>query len=61
MPYKLTSKIKKVGGKLPPVGMNVWVQCDGYRRLAYRAARGKWKDAYNHQELDDVIGVIQMD
>ena len=50
-----------MGGKLPPVGMNVWVQCDGYRRLAYRAARGKWKDAYNHQELDDVIGVIQMD
>lgn len=38
--------------------MNVWVQCDVYRRMAYRAASGKWKDAYNHQELNDVIGVV---
>jgi len=60
MRHKKTSRFKKLSDKLPPIGMNVWVQCDGYRRMAYRAAGGKWNDSYNHQELADVIGVLEM-
>jgi len=61
MRHKQTSRIKKLSDKLPPIGMNVWVQCDGYRCLAYLAAGGIWKDSYNHQELLNVIGILQMD
>jgi hypothetical protein len=43
---------------LPPVGLNVIVQCDGFRCLAYRNTEGQWISAYDNRELDNVLCVV---
>jgi len=46
---------------LPPVGLNVWVQCDGFRCLAYRTKDGRWLTAFGNKEVKDVIRVLSLD
>jgi hypothetical protein len=36
----------------------VWVQCKGYRCLAYRDATGKWINFYTGKELTGFFKVI---
>ena len=54
---KLEPKDETESG-LPPVGLNVWVQCEGYRCLAYRTKDGKWLTAIGNKEVTDVIRVV---
>jgi hypothetical protein len=42
---------------LPPVGLNVIVQCDGFRCLAYRNYEGKWIATFDQRELNNVLCV----
>ena len=44
--------------ELPPVGLEVLVQCQGFRCLARRTSDGKWKSAYTNEELSDVLFVV---
>ena len=37
--------------KLPPVGEAVWVECGGYRTLAYRDAKGTWRTVAKNEEV----------
>lgn len=46
---------------LPPVGLNVWVQCEGFRCLAYRTKDGKWLTSFGNKEVKDVIRVLPLD
>ncbi|HKW30623.1 MAG TPA: hypothetical protein VJT54_14905 [Verrucomicrobiae bacterium] len=46
---------------LPPAGLNVWVQCEGFRCLAYRTKDGKWMTAIGNKEVKDVIRVVPFD
>jgi hypothetical protein len=61
----MTAKKIEENGKtesdLPPVGLNVWVQCDGFRCLAYRTKDGKWMTAFGNKEVKDVIRVLPLD
>jgi len=36
----------------------VWVQCNGYRCLAYRDEAGKWINFYTGKRVVDFIAVI---
>jgi len=36
----------------------VWVQCNGYRCLAYLDATGKWVNFYTGKKLKDFIKII---
>jgi len=36
----------------------VWVQCNGFRCLAYRENDGNWRTAYGNKKLTDVVRVI---
>jgi len=46
---------------LPPAGLNVWVQCEGFRCLAYRTKDGKWLTAFGNKEVKEVIRVLPLD
>ena len=37
--------------KLPPVGEAVWVECSGYRTLAYRDPKGVWRTVAKNEEV----------
>jgi hypothetical protein len=41
--------------ELPPAGVNVIVQCDGLRCMAYRTRDGKWMTTFTHEEIKHVI------
>jgi len=45
-------------GQLPLSGQMVWVQCKGYRCLAYRDAQGKWVNFYSGEKLTNFIRVV---
>ena len=49
------------GGELPPLGQAVWVQCEGYRTMAYRDAKGVWRNVGNGQEVKGIIKVVWPD
>ena len=36
----------------------VWIQCKGYRCMAYRDSEGKWINFYTNEKLTDFIEVI---
>ena len=36
---------------LPPVGEAVWVECGGYRTLAYRDPKGVWRTVAKNEEV----------
>lgn len=44
--------------ELPPTGVNVMVQCAGFRCLAFRTYDGKWLSTFSEEELNDVIRVL---
>lgn len=46
---------------LPPAGMNVMIQCNGFRCLAYRTQEGKWMSTFRHEELNEVQHVFPFD
>ena len=41
--------------ELPPPGVNVIVQYDGVRCMAYRTRDGKWMTTFTHEEIKKVI------
>jgi len=43
---------------LPPAGLNVMVQCKGFRCLAHRTPEGKWVSAFGEEELKDIVYVF---
>jgi GH24 family phage-related lysozyme (muramidase) len=61
MTAKKIEENDKTEPDLPPVGLNVWVQCEGFRCLAYRTKDGKWMTAIGHKEVKDVIRVLSLD
>ncbi len=46
-------------GSLPPPGEQVCVQCEGFRTLAYRDAKGTWKTVAKGEELKGVVKVLK--
>lgn len=55
----LPTKKAKEGELLPQIGLPVWVQCDGYRTMAFRDARGVWRTVAREQELKGMVKVIR--
>jgi hypothetical protein len=47
----------ETGGPLPPVGVAVWVQCEGYRTMAYRDAKGVWRNVGTGKEIKRILRV----
>jgi hypothetical protein len=43
--------------QLPPIGEYVWVQCQGYRTMAYRDKEGLWRRLSNDKEVTGIIKV----
>jgi hypothetical protein len=43
---------------LPAVGEPVWVQCGGYRTMAYRDDKGRWKTVAKGEELKGSVQVV---
>ena len=41
------------------LGDLVWIQCKGYRCMAYQNAAGKWINFYTGQELKGSVQVIK--
>jgi hypothetical protein len=56
MSWTETAKKIEMELSLPPAGKRVIVQCDGFRCLGYRSKEGKWLSAFDHSELENVIG-----
>ncbi len=44
--------------KAPLSGRMVWVQCKGYRCLAFRDEQDRWVNFYNGERLTDFVRVI---
>lgn len=45
-------------GPLPPPGVPVQVQCEGFKCMAYRDNEGKWMDFFTRKFLPHVLGVV---
>jgi hypothetical protein len=43
--------------QLPAPGERVVVQCPGFRCLAYRDASGGWREAYDKEQLPEVLEI----
>lgn len=50
---------EKGAGKLPGVGEPVWVQCSGFRIMAYRDEDGAWRILSSGKKLDGKVEVIR--
>ena len=46
---------------LPPAGLQVWVQCEGFRTLAYRDAKGKWRTVAKGEELKGEVKALKVE
>jgi hypothetical protein len=44
--------------ELPAANQVVWVQCEGYRTLAYRDEQGTWKTFAGGRELEGPVKVL---
>lgn len=44
--------------RMPLMGQQVVVQCEGFRCLAYLDVEGKWRSAYDGKELPRVLEII---
>ena len=54
-----TNKKKdQTSGLVPVLKELVWVQCKGYRCLAYSDATGKWINFYTGKKLKDFVKII---
>ena len=49
---------ESVYGVLPPVGVPVQVQCEGFKCMAYCDKEGKWMDFVTRKFLPHVLGVV---
>ena len=45
--------------RLPEPGEPVWVQCQGYRTLAVRDEKGKWRTVGKGEELTGPVKVLE--
>jgi len=52
-----TRNKREAAGQLPPLGVAVWVQCEGYRTMAYRDAKGVWRNVGNGKEVKRILKV----
>ncbi len=50
-----TERVQKQG---VAVGEPVWVQCEGFRCLAYLNHRGEWRVFSNNAKLPDTVKVL---
>ena len=50
---------KRNEAKLPPVGKEVLVQCEGFRGLACRNDIGRWKTVMGKIDLPKHVEIIQ--
>ena len=41
--------------RTPEIGERYWVQCKGYRTMAFMGPDGKWMSVYNSVELPEVV------
>jgi hypothetical protein len=53
------TKNDKTSGLVPNHKDPVWVQCRGYRCLAYLDATGKWINFYTGKKLTDFVKIIK--
>jgi hypothetical protein len=51
-------KNKRTSGLAETGLVLVWVQCKGYRCLAYSDANGKWINFYTGKKLTDFVKII---
>ena len=60
MNIRVQSSAKKdqASGLVPNYKELVWVQCKGYRCLAYSNATGKWINFYTGKKLTDFVKII---
>jgi hypothetical protein len=49
---------ESIYGPLPPLGIPVQVQCNGFKCMAYRDKDGKWMDFFTRKFLPGVLGVV---
>ena len=49
---------ESVQGQRVPVGIPVWVQCDGYRCLACLDVKGEWRTYSDGSKLAGVVKVL---
>ena len=49
----------KAKAGLPMPGVPVWVQCPGFRTMAFRDAKGAWRTVARGQELKVSVEVIR--
>lgn len=41
-------------------GLQAFVQCEGFRCLAYCDAKGQWRDCERHELLPKVLAVLEV-
>ena len=46
-------------GPLPPLGLPVQVQCDGFKYMAFLDKHGQWIDLFTQEPLSRVFGAIR--
>lgn len=49
---------ERVQGQRIAVGEPMWVQCEGYRCLAYQNEQGEWRSFHNGAKLNKVVRVL---
>lgn len=49
---------KSVQTQRVAIGEPVWVQCDGFRCLAYLSQRGEWRTYADNAKLTNVIKIL---
>jgi hypothetical protein len=54
----IATEMQPIQETLPPPGLLVLVQCDGFRCMAYRTTDGRWMSAFSFEELQSVISVL---
>lgn len=52
---------RRAEAPMPPVGVPVWVQCKGFRVMAYLDHNGKWRNLATTEEVVGVIKWIKLD
>ncbi len=55
---KSGTKAGQIKGRVPNYEDLVWVQCKGYRCLAYPDATGKWVNFYSDKKLTGFVKVV---
>ena len=56
--YSIPMKTGQISRQVPIYEDLVWIQCKGYRRMAYLDATGKWINFYTGKKLTAFVKVI---